>query len=78
MSDVPAFFAAHLRRRFAKPDMPRKEGKRAAAVATEPAPLAPEQIEPPAPGEVEEYERLRAELVGGVAHAEKSENWKTL
>jgi hypothetical protein len=27
---------------------------------------------PPAPDEVEEYERLRAELVRGVAHAEKS------
>ncbi len=60
VSDVPAFFAVHLRRRFAKPDAPLKTGKR----ATEPVPLAPEQIEPPAPDEVEEYERLRAELEG--------------
>jgi len=60
VSDVPAFLTAHLRRRFAKPDMPLRTGKRAA----EPAPLLPEEIEPPAPDEIEEYERLRAELEG--------------
>jgi hypothetical protein len=62
VSDVPAFFAAHLRRRFAKPDAPLKTGKR--AMATEPMPLAPEQIEPPAPDELAEFERARAELQG--------------
>ena len=64
VSDVPAFFAAHLRRRLAKPDAPmrRSEGKRAAM--TEPLPLAPEEIELPAPDDVEEFERARAELEG--------------
>jgi len=62
VSDVPAFFAAHLRRRFAKPDAPRKEGKR--AVATEPVPLAPEQIAPPTDDELAEHERIRRELEG--------------
>ncbi len=62
MSDVPAFFAAHLRRRFSKPDAPLRTGKR--AEATESAPLATEEIAPPAPEEVEEFERARAELEG--------------
>jgi len=62
VSDVPAFLVEHLRRRFAKPDAPLKTGKR--TTTTEPAPLATEEIAPPAPDEVEEYERLRAELEG--------------
>jgi hypothetical protein len=63
VNSASAILAEHLTRRFAKPDAPRKEGKRAVAT-TEPQPLAPEQIEPPAPAEMEEYERLRAELEG--------------
>jgi hypothetical protein len=60
VNSASAILAEHLTRRFAKPDAPRKEGKR----ATEPVPLAPEEIAPPAPDEVEEYERVRAELEG--------------
>ncbi len=60
VNSASAILAEHLTRRFAKPDTPRKEGKR----TTEPVPLAPEEIEPPAAEEVEEYERLRAELEG--------------
>ncbi len=61
VSDVPAFFAEHLRRRLAKPDVPRKEGKRG-AVATEPVPLTSEEIAPPDADELAEFERARAEL----------------
>ena len=61
VSSAPSFLAEHLRRRLSKPDAPQRAGKR---MATEPAPLAPEEIEPPAPSDVEEYERLRAELEG--------------
>jgi hypothetical protein len=62
VSSVPSFLAEHLRRKFARSTEGKREGKR--AVVTEAAPLAPEQIEPPAAEEVEEYERLRAELEG--------------
>ena len=62
VNSASAILAEHLTRRFAKPDAPLKTGKR--AVATESVPLAPEQIEPPAPDELEEYERVRAELEG--------------
>ncbi len=61
VSNVPAFLAEHLRRRLAKPDAPRQEGKRA---PTETAPLAPEEVAPPAPDDVEEFARARAELEG--------------
>jgi hypothetical protein len=63
VSDVPAFLVEHLRRRLAKPDAPQRrgEGKR---VVTEPQPLAAEEIAPPAPDDVEEFERARAELEG--------------
>lgn len=62
VSDAPAFFAAHMRRRLARPDAPPKTGKR--ATATESAPLTAEEIAPPAPDDVEEFERARAELEG--------------
>ncbi len=62
VSDAPAFFTEHLRRRFTKPDSPPKTGKPGAT--TEPLPLPPEEIAPPAPDDVEEFERARAELEG--------------
>jgi hypothetical protein len=62
VNSASAILAEHLTRRFSKPDTPRKEGKR--ATTTEPLPLAPEEIAPPAPDEVAEFERARAELEG--------------
>ena len=63
VNSASAILAEHLTRRLTKPDAPtrRGEGKRA---TTEPLPLAPEEIEPPAPGDVAEFERARAELEG--------------
>jgi hypothetical protein len=60
ISSVPAFLAEHLRRKLARSTEVKREGKR--VMATEPAPLAPEQIAPPAADDQEEYEQLRAEL----------------
>ncbi len=63
VSSVPSFLAEHLRRKFARSTDAKREGKRA-TVATEPVPLTPEEIEPPAPDELAEFERARAELEG--------------
>jgi hypothetical protein len=64
VSDAPAFLVEHLRRRLAKPDAPTRRGGGKRAVATEPQPLAPEEIASPSPEELEEFERARAELEG--------------
>jgi hypothetical protein len=64
VSDVPAFLVEHLRRRLAKPDAPARRGEGKRAVPTEAVPLAVEEIAPPAPEEMEEFERARAELEG--------------
>jgi hypothetical protein len=61
VNSASAILAEHLTRRFAKPDPPRKEGKRS---ATEAQPLAPEEIAPPDADELAEFERARAELEG--------------
>jgi hypothetical protein len=60
VNSASAILAEHLTRRFAKPDALLKTGKR----ATEPVPLAPEEIAPPDPDELAEFERARAELEG--------------
>lgn len=62
VSSPVAFVTEHLRRRLAKPETATKRGKRGAS--SEPRPLSPEEIAPPAPGDVEEFERARAELEG--------------
>ena len=63
VNSASAILAEHLTRRFAKPDVPaRREGKR--TVATEPGPLAPDEIAPPTDEERAEHERIRRELEG--------------